>query len=49
MLINFIVIESISKKMVILNHNTRPNMPLWAAVIATSSLPYLFEPQMDLN
>lgn len=49
MLINFLVVEIMSQKLIFLNHKTRPNMPIWAAVIASSSLPYLFEPQMDFK
>jgi predicted acylesterase/phospholipase RssA len=28
--------------MEIINRFTRPNMPLWAAIVASTSMPYLF-------
>ena len=31
----------------ILNYMTRPNMPLWAALVATCSLPEFFNPLVD--
>lgn len=39
-LLNFTAINVSQARLVFLNKNLMPNMPLWAAVVATSSLPF---------
>lgn len=38
--LNFMAVESITNTITVINYLTRPNMPVWAAILATSSLPY---------
>ena len=40
--LNFLVVESVEQIMRLVNHITRPNMPVWAAILATCSLPFFF-------
>ena len=47
--LNFTAIESSAKAIRIYNHHTRPYMPLWAAIIATSSIPEFFQPVLDMR
>jgi hypothetical protein len=39
--LNFTVINVGQERLTFLNKNTTPNMPLWAAILAASSLPFL--------
>ena len=45
--LNFMAIESKTASVTVINHITRPNMPVWAALLATSSLPYFYRPITD--
>ena len=45
--LNFLVVETPANIVSIVNHKTRPEMPLWAAVVASCSIPFLFEPVLD--
>ena len=45
--LNFMAVESRTESVAVINHITRPNMPLWAALLATSSLPYFYRPITD--
>ena len=45
--LNFLVVETPANIVSIINHKTRPEMPLWAAVVASCSIPFLFEPVLD--
>ena len=45
--LNFMAVSSVSNTITVLNHITRPNMPLWAAIMATSSLPNFFKTISD--
>lgn len=45
--LNFLVVETPAKILSIINHKTRPKMPLWAAIVASCSIPFLFEPVLD--
>ena len=45
--LNFLAIESVTQTLTIINHITRPNMPVWAAIFATCSLPYFFSSMTD--
>ena len=45
--LNFLVVESATNAISIINYITRPNMPVWAAVFATCSLPYFFNSVTD--
>ena len=45
--LNFMVVESATSTVSIINHLTRPNMPVWAALMATSSLPYFYRAATD--
>jgi len=40
-LINFNCINMTNQRFELINMKTRPNMPLWAALLASASLPYL--------
>lgn len=40
--LNFSLINKNEERLEIINRFTRPNMPLWAAIIASTSMPYLF-------
>jgi hypothetical protein len=39
--LNFTVIDVNRERLAFLNKNTMPNMPLWAAILAASSVPFL--------
>lgn len=41
--LNFTAINMNRERLTFLNKNTTPNMPLWAAIIASSSLPFLHD------
>ena len=45
--LNFSTIESSSKCVTFLNHKTRPEMPIWAAILASMSLPLFSKPVKD--
>ena len=47
--LNFLVVETPAQILSIVNHKTRPEMPLWAAIVASCSIPFLFEPVLDLK
>lgn len=47
--LNFSVINTGTNSIEIFNYHTRPYMPVWAAVVATSSLIQFFEPLHDKN
>ena len=38
--LNFSVIDVNKERLAFLNKNSMPNMPLWAAIVASSSLPF---------
>lgn len=40
-LLNFNCIKTVEQRFSLINKHTRPNMPLWAALMAAASLPYL--------
>lgn len=40
-------VETPANIVTIINHKTRPDMPLWAAIVASCSIPFLFEPLLD--
>jgi hypothetical protein len=40
--LNFSLVNKNEERLEIVNRFTRPNMPLWAAIIASTSMPYLF-------
>jgi predicted acylesterase/phospholipase RssA len=40
--LNFSLVNKNEERLEIVNRFTRPNMPLWAAIIASTSIPYLF-------
>lgn len=40
--LTFTAVELHSKKVVFLNHHSYPEMPLWAAIVTSSSFPILF-------
>lgn len=46
-LLNFAVMESQKKTISFLNRITRPNMPVWAAIVASCSLSDFFDPLPD--
>jgi predicted acylesterase/phospholipase RssA len=39
--LNFNLINKKEQRLEIVNRFTRPNMPLWAAIVASASMPYL--------
>lgn len=39
--LNFTLVDKKEQRMEIVNRFTRPNMPLWAAIVASASMPYL--------
>jgi hypothetical protein len=41
--LNFSVIDINNERLTFLNKNTMPNMPLWAAILAASSVPFLHQ------
>lgn len=41
---NFLAVETPTNAITFLNHKTAPYMPVWAAILATSSHPLLFKP-----
>ena len=45
--LNFLAIESETNSVTFLNHKTNPYMPMWAAIVATSSGPMFFKPLHD--
>ena len=45
--INFSAVETATDCISIINHVTRPSMPVWAAILATSSVPFFFPPLPD--
>ena len=45
--LNFTVINTKNNCVEIYNHTTRPYMPVWAVVVATSSLIQFFKPLPD--
>ena len=45
--LNFVVVESPANIVRIINYKTRPQMPLWAAITASCSVPFLFEKFLD--
>lgn len=47
--LNFTSIDSASKAIIIINHHTRPYMPVWAAIVATTSIPEFFKPLSDMK
>lgn len=47
MTLNFSVISTRSNCFEFFNHCTRPYLPLWAAVVASSSLIQFFKPVVD--
>ena len=40
--LNFALINKNKERIELFNRFTRPNMPIWAAIVASTSLPYLF-------
>jgi hypothetical protein len=40
--LNFSLVNKNEERLEIINRFTRPNMPLWAAIIASTSMPYLY-------
>ncbi len=42
LLLNFTVIDVNKQRLTFLNKNSMPNMPIWAAIVATSSLPFYY-------
>jgi predicted acylesterase/phospholipase RssA len=40
-LLNFNCVNTTQQRFSVINRYTRPNMPLWAALMAAASLPYL--------
>jgi predicted acylesterase/phospholipase RssA len=40
--INFSLINKNKERMEVINRFTKPNMPIWAAIVASTSMPYLF-------
>ena len=44
---SFSAVDSQTNSITFLNYLTRPSMPVWAAIIATSSLPFFFKPFPD--
>ena len=44
---SFSAVDSQTNSITFLNYITRPSMPVWAAIIATSSLPFFFKPFPD--
>lgn len=47
--LNFTAIDSATNSIIIINHHTRPNMPVWAAIVATTSMPEFFRPLPDMK
>ena len=45
--LNFVVVESPANFVRIINYKTRPQMPVWAAITATCSVPFLFDKFLD--
>ena len=43
--LNFSVVED--GHIAVYNYKTRPNMPIWAAILAASSIPGFFPPVID--
>ena len=44
---SFSAVESKTNSIIFLNYKTRPAMPVWAAILATCSLPFFFKPFPD--
>jgi hypothetical protein len=42
-ILNFTTINVSSSKIQFINKNTAPNMPIWAAILASTSFPFLFK------
>lgn len=47
--LNFLAVDKGLGRVEILNHHTSPNMPVWAAIIATTSTPKFFKPLNELK
>ena len=47
--LNFTAIEATSDRVAVFNHKTRPYMPLWAAIVTTTSIPEFYKPVSDLR
>ena len=45
--LNFVVVESPANFVRIINYKTRPQMPVWAAITASCSVPFLFDKFLD--
>ena len=45
--INLAAVKLPDNVLVIINHKTRPYMPVWAAIVASCSLPLFFKPMTD--
>lgn len=39
--LNFVLVNKQEERLEIVNRFTKPNMPLWAAIIASASMPYV--------
>ncbi len=42
-LLNFTSVDTTSDRIKFINKNTAPNMPVWAAILASSSFSFLFK------